>query len=303
MITLLNSWPLFTPVPKAQAAGILLDFYYDEACTTTDLYSTYNQYAKIKEKGTYYLQLKVYDHGNNIPEDGYVFEVYFQFVSGADRELKDKTWSAATMVREYADGMYFKVSTSKAGTLTINLESDNSAYITLLNSNKKEISDKTYYYTKDGKLCFAVGKGTYYLKVNTYSSYFRIKSTFKAITDSSGASKAKAKALTKGKTYNGLVTATDKKGKVDWYKITLSKAQTVNIQFKGNVSSGKITLEFFGENIGGSITRTLYNLDDDRSFQATTYRSTKLPKGTYYIKVTKSTDTTSGNYTLKFTNK
>lgn len=275
------------------------EIYSDEECTQEIRYSSYNGYAAIPSKGTYYLKFSVSDYGDEVPEDGYLFSFACQYIGSGDRALKDKTWSAVS-VASSSDEILFKVTAAKAGTITLGIEADSSVYVTLLNSSKKEISEEAYYSSNNGKVSFAVAKGTYYIKARTYTDYFRIKYTFKAITETSSTTKAKAKALTKGKLYSGLVTATDKNGTVDWYKITLTKSQPVKITFKGSVSSGQVSLEFFGNGIGGSITQSIRSEDADRSFTAETYTSKKLPKGTYYIKVTKSTPKTSGSYYLRF---
>lgn len=272
--------------------------YSDEECTKTIKYSSYNNTAIIPNKGTYYLKFTVSDYSDDKPVDGYDFGLETRFIGGSDKTLKDKTWAITGNI-DTSKPVYYKVTTSKAGSLTINVDAEYSSRITLLNSNKKAISDETYYSSSAGKVCFAVGKGTYYFKVTSSSDLFRIKSTFKAITDSSATSKAKAKKLTSGKAVNGLALATEKAGKADWYKITLTKSQAVDITFTGSVSSGEINLEFYGNGFSGSITRRISAVDSDQSFSAQTYSSKKLPKGTYYIKVTKKSATTSGFYTLK----
>ncbi len=272
--------------------------YSDAACTKPIDYNTYNYYAIIPKKGTYYFKFSVSDYSEEKPEDGYYFGFSSNFFSGADRNLKDKTWSIAGS--EVNKPIYYKVTTTKAGSLTINLESEYSSTITLLNSSKKAISEETTYYSTDTKAVYAVGKGTYYIKVASNSELYRIKSTFKAVTDTSGTTKAKAKKLPAGKASKGLVLASDKAGKVDWYKFTVTKAQTVDITFLGDVSSGEISLELYGNGFSGSVTEYINTVNSDKSFSVYTLGSTKLSKGTYYIKITKKTKNTSGSYTLQF---
>lgn len=275
------------------------DFYIyaDEACTKAISYSPTNSTATIPEKGTYYLKFSINDSSETIPEN-YMVAFSSSFASGEDRSIKNNVW-AFTGSGDTSKPIYYKITTTKPGSLTVNMESDRSTYLTLLNSSKKVLSDKTYYSPTDNKVCFAVAKGTYYLKVDSTSDLYRIKYSFKAISDTSGTSKAKAKKLTAGKAVAGLVTATDKKGAVDWYKITLTKSQEVNITFTGSVSSGNISLVLYGGDISGSVNENINDLDDDASFSATTLRSDKLPKGTYYIKIIKDSSITSGFYTLK----
>jgi hypothetical protein len=272
--------------------------YSDAACTNPIDYNTYDYLAVIPKKGTYYFKFSVSDYSDEKPEDGYYFGLSSNFLSGADRALKDKTWSIAGS--EAKKPIYYKITTTKAGSLTINLESDYSNTITLLNSSKKAISDETTYYSTDSKASYAVGKGTYYVKVTSNSDLYRIKSTFKAVTDTSGTTKAKAKKLPAGKASKGLVLTSDKAGKVDWYKFTLTKSQTVDITFLGDVSSGVISLELYGSGVSGSVTSSINTVDSDQSFSVFTTGSSKLSKGTYYIKITKKTKNTSGSYTLQF---
>ncbi len=281
----------------ASAYGYL-NIYADEACTEEISYSSYNSEAKIPEKGTYYLKFTVSDYTLDEAPDNYVFAFASQFINGNDRTLKDKTWVCSGNT-DTQKPIYYKFTAPKTGSVTVNVESEYSSYVTLLNSSKKALSDKTYYLSSTGKVCFAVSKGTYYLKVDSSSELFRVKYTFKAISDVSGTTKTKAKSLTAGKSLAGVVTATDKTGKVDWYKVTLTKTQAVKITFTGSVSSGNVKLEFYGGGISGSITETLDTVEEDASFAAETWTSTKLPKGTYYIKITKGTKNTSGFYNIK----
>ncbi|WMJ86687.1 PPC domain-containing protein [Anaerocolumna sp. MB42-C2] len=272
--------------------------YADEACTSEIRYDSYNSEAKILKKGTYYLKFSVNDYASDTAPDSYIFAFASQFLNGTDRILKDKAWVCSGNT-DTQKPIYYKLTVPKTGSITVNVESQYSSYVTLLSSSKKALSDKTYSSLANSNVCFAVNKGTYYLKVESSAELFRVKYTFKAISDGSGTSKAKAKKLTAGKSLAGIVTATDKTGKVDWYKVTLTKSQAVKITFTGSVSSGKIKLDFYGGGISGSITETLDTVDEDASFAAETLTSTKLPKGTYYIKITKGTKNTSGFYNIK----
>lgn len=278
-----------------------IDVFSDEACTDS-VYSSYKEVAKIEKKGTYYVQFTVRDSAS----DGvtpYIFDFVSNFEDSSNRTLKNKTW-AYSAIMDYSKPIYYKVTATKDGSITFNTSAAYSTKVTLCNSSKKAISDECYVSSSSGKSVFAVKKGTYYIKVTTSSDSVRVKSTFKAITDKSGASKAKAKKITMGsKALSGTVLATDKKGKADWYKFTNTKTKTVNVTFKGSVLSGKIVLEFF-DSKGTSFGTTYINtLDADSSFTPYqgSYFDTKktLPKGTYYIKVTKSTAKTSGTYSLK----
>jgi hypothetical protein len=286
-------------LPEGTSDSVYLDFgiYSDEGCTDEVYYSSYSKTAAIEEKGTYYLKFSISDYSDSKPTDFYTIGFASQFYQGNDRTLSNKKWTCSGIV-DTQKPIYYKVKVDKAGYLTINMESEYSNYVTLLDSKKKVISEKVYSYDGE-KVVFAVEKGTYYLEISGSSDLHRIMSTFTSVTDGSGSSKSKAKKMTAGKTYTGYLSATNKKGTVDWYKITLPKSQEVEIIFKGSVSSGTIDLEFYGNEISGSITAYISYVDSDKSFTAKTWTSSKLPKGTYYIKVSKDTTETSGFYKLQ----
>lgn len=276
-----------------------IELYTDQACTQKLDFYPEEYYANITEAGVYYVKFIVTDTSETIPEN-YVLGFAANLTIGVDRTLTNNVWTTAGNP-DTSKAIYYKITTTKTGSLTINTESSYSGSITLLNSSKKAISDKVNFYGKEDKVCFAVTKGTYYLKVESTSDIYRIKYAFKAINDTSGSTKAKAKKLTAGKAVTGVVTASDKSGKVDWYKITLTKKTKVDVAFTGSVSSGSISLKFYGNGIIGSIDETINLVDQDASFSPVVRGTTTLPKGTYYIKVTKNTKNTSGFYTLKFT--
>jgi len=280
---------------KMQSVYLEEHIYADIECTNEINYSSYNYKAIIPESGTYYIKFLVKDYSDVVLAD-YKMIFKSQFFTGNDKTLKNKEW-VCTGNLDSEKPIYFEVVVPKAGSLTINTETEYSNKITLLNSSKKAISDEISNYK--GKVCFAVKEGTYYIKILADSSdIMRIESTISTITDYSGSTKAKAKALKAGKTYTGYLSATDKKGTVDWYKITLTKSQKVEMVFTGS-ASGEIKLEFYGSNISGSITQYISSVDDDSSFSAETWSSSKLPKGTYYIKVSKEDTNTSGFYKLQ----
>jgi hypothetical protein len=281
-----------------ESVSAYLDIYADAECTDSIYYNSYNNIAKIPEAGTYYLKFTVYDSADVEPEY-YALGFASQFYSGDDRTIKNKEWTCTGSL-DYSTPVYYKISAKESGSITIEVDAEYSSNVTLLNSKKKALSEEVYVSTySGGKTVFAVDKGTYYIKVTSSSDIYRLKSSFKETKDYSGATKAKAKTLAKGKLYSGLVTTSDKTGKIDWYKITLTKSQEVNITFTGSVSSGEIEIEFYGNEISGSITDRISSVDADGSFAAETWTSSKLPKGTYYIKVTKSSKYTSGFYNIR----
>lgn len=190
---------------------------------------------------------------------------------------------------------YFKFKAVNTGYLIAEGSLDNKYYMTLLNSNKKALSSKS---SSDNQIAWAVKKGkTYYIKVEAlYSSYdaggyvFSIEN--KKVAEKSGASKAKAVSIKKGKTVKGTIIAGE--GKADWYKFTVTKTKKVKIDIKGDTNDQIKVVVYDGSRNMGSTTLSYY------SGQRTLESIGKLSKGTYHIKVYRGNNKSSGYYSLKW---
>ncbi|BCN32852.1 hypothetical protein [Anaeromicropila herbilytica] len=286
-----------------------IELFSDAACTKT-VYHINKEDADngkyvdfiVKKSGTYYVQFQVTDSTS----DGitpYQLGFLSQLYNGSDRTLKNKTWAISGNTDSSAY-VYYKVTASKAGSITVNAESEYGNNVYLCNSSKKAISDRCYVSKSSAyKAVFAVKKGTYYIKFQPSDTFYRVKSTFKAISDKSGSSMKKAKRLKLGaKAVNATVLASDKKGKADWYKFSTSKRKKVNVIIEGTASSGKIKVEFYLSNGKKFNDYTeLQGTDEVASFSPYygTYGVESLPKGTYYVKVTKTSTKTSGSYHIR----
>ena len=188
--------------------------------------------------------------------------------------------------------VYITVNFNKADGL------DYSGYITLLNSKKKAISDKTWVYADSStsyKAVFGVKKGqTYYLRVSDIYDKANIKYTETAVSEKSGSTIKKAVTLAKNKTKKGVIVAGDKTA--DFYKVVLKKAGSFKIQVKGD-STGYIYVQPYnskGKKIG-SAYYVVYGNNSNR----TVYTLNTFSKGTYYIKVYGKNAKASGHYSLK----
>lgn len=290
-----------------------VELFTDYACTE-EIYLNYtNPYFEIPSDGTYYLKFSVHDsttiyEPTAVPVEVYNFVFGSVFMSGANRTLTNKVEVISSFV-DYNTPIYYKITVSKPGTITFNVDSEYTSYVTLCNSSKKAISEENSSISTNGKFTYATSKGTYYVKVKTSSDYAYVKSTTKAITDASGSTKAKSAKLTvNGSKKNGLVVASDKTSKADWFKFSNPKNQKITVYFNGVITSGELEIEFFdskGESFGTK-RLSIYS-DGDASFSpyVGSFASTsgKLPKGTYYVKITKKTAKSSASYSIQIKNK
>lgn len=252
---------------------------------------------------TYFLRLKISKKAMT-KAGNFKFQLELQETSSESCTLKNKQ-----VVKSYQTGkgsvIYYKVVVGKTGYLTVDTSYDEENYgnpsIVLCNSKKRAISIKVENHTISDDAVFAVKKGTYYLKVKDVKGGYQIRSTFTAVTDKSGISKAKAKAIkVGGKKVKGVVLTNDKKSKYDWYKFTLKKSSFVRINFIGSTTgNSKMMLEVIppDSNVQFKTKAVLQfsGVDKNGSGQA----ATAWPAGTWYIRVNKSMTKGSGVYSLQ----
>lgn len=291
----------------ADEANTSLGIYSDAACTasvstsysasTVDT-ATNGYYSETKyvylDKGTYYVK----------PEKAGMFDIYTCVFDSNDRTLKNKEWAIAAP-KNYDSSILFKVKAAKQSKLTVSFDKEYaSSYgytVTLLNSKKKAISEASSVSSATNEAYYAVPKGTYYIKVKTGNTAFRIKSTIAAAKDSTGSAKAKAKAMkVNGSKVAGVFTTSDKTSNVDWVKFTNSKAQKTYVYIDYAFTSGKLKMEFFSSNGKSMGTKTIYPGDATDGANLYTigagYSGDKLAKGTYYVKIKKASSKTSASY-------
>jgi hypothetical protein len=246
------------------------------------------------DKGTYYIRTK----GSTSGESTIRFDLNelgsskYTLKSGKTVAVRNGNKSTYT---------YLKFKATANGYLKLTMDSSSrAAYIALCDANRNAISKDNWLYSESTSgsdaLVYGLQKGkTYYIRVKSSYTYLKLKSLFKTVTEKSGSKKSNAVKLKAGKSVNGLIIAGNSTS--DWYKLTLSKAKTVTISYKGNTNSrlkiavynskGKAVL-FGSRTVSGS------------GFSGTIKSSGKWSKGTYYIKVERYDKYSSGNYTLSY---
>ncbi len=252
---------------------------------------------KVPKAGTYYVKIRSYQ------DESFDFTLAADIYSADDQTLKSGKSTLFSLL-DSKDENYYKFTTTKSGKVKIYTSKidGKDCYIDVSVFQKVNGKMKLVVPSRSEADGSAVGlsKGTYYIKVSGGSSYqlYSIKYTFTAITDKSGSTKAKASKMTLGKASTGLVLVSDKKSKEDWYKVTLTKTKAVTLTVKGEVSDS-ITITFY--NSKGSEFGSLYLSEyttEDAGTPYDNYSKKTLSKGTYYIKVTKDENNSSGSYSI-----
>lgn len=263
--------------------------------------------AEVKKAGTYYIKLELLR--KSAYKEPLSFNLQLDLILGGTREIKKDVTNFAYQDYDTSENLY-KIVVNKTGLVTLNITFDKedlqSARFTLLNSQKKPITDQVGVYTEKNEngaysnelnQFYALTKGTYYVKVDARGGLHTIKYTFSNVTDKSGASLGKAAAIkVGGSAVSGICTNADKKTKVDWYKFTLSKEKAIKVSIDSKVD-GKLMAEICdskGNTVWyGSIY--LYSGMESKEVES----SGKWSKGTYYIKVYKTDEKSSGSYSIK----
>ena len=179
----------------------------------------------------------------------------------------------------------------------------------LLDSKKKAISSKVWYYSANSRYRVYFGvkaKKPYYVRVSgCHGSYnngyqYRVKYTLKKVKDYNLSKKSKAKTIKRKKTVTTMFAASTGKT-CDWYKIKVSKKRptviTLNTKY---VKSGKMAVSVYKgkRKIGTSTIYPSTDIFKGKLTYGTTYG--KANKGTYYNKVQHGAKC-SGMYKIQYT--
>lgn len=139
---------------------------------------------------------------------------------------------------------------------------------------------------------FFLKEGTYYVATNCYRPY-ALHLSYKSYSRKIATQKSKAVNLAKNKTVNGYFLRGEKG--VHWYKIKLTKKQKINFAFS-SLGENSVSYTFYTPKNGNS-TRSVF-CDAVKAEYFLQPGKKALPKGTYYIKVTRNSGTPSCQYSL-----
>lgn len=241
---------------------------------------------QIPAAGTYYIGMKatISEYSANQEYGVYVAAGY---ANGGERTLT--SGKTVAVGQKNAQTQLFKFKATKTGYLKV--QTSDSCYVSLCNSNKKALSGET---TSGYAPTYGVKKGsTYWIKVRTYSNsdgVYNLRATNTAVSEKSGSSKAKAVTIKKGKTSKGTVLAGE--NKADWYKFKLTGKKAVKVIMKGETNDNlKISIYQGSRNVKNS--SFYYN-----SKSLTIKSIGKWPKGTYYVKIYRGNSKSSGHYSV-----
>lgn len=249
------------------------------------------------DKGTYYIRF---------PKNNYEAKLILY-------PRKNQTIKNASVIAAYCDYTHENIYTFKAtqnGYLSVYEQSlvDNDGTITsvLCNSKGKVLTENAFFNNlQNNQVTYAVKKGqTYKLKIkalNVYDTqYYQLRFKHAGINENSGAAKKKAVKIKLGQKISGSVYAEESATKADWYKITNSKKQKLILSYSGSITSGSMVFDVFDAK-GNKLDSYSVISNIKEKQEASLHNKKKgltIPKGTYYLRVTKSRKTATGIYTF-----
>lgn len=212
------------------------------------------------------------------------------------KTLKNKRWTQKK-VASAKRKQYYKLILKGSRYFNIN---SNNKYIKVQlfqKDKKKKLSNPVELKSSNNfQASFSLGKGTYYIMVTSgYSTSYQLYYKENKVAKVYGSEFKNAKSMIFSKQYLGLVKATSKTDDGQYYKFKLSKSQRIQIAFYVENSSGKFMLELF-DAAKNPLPTSNYKLGN----ASLLYINSKaaIPKGTYYMKVTKANKLSSGCYSL-----
>lgn len=198
---------------------------------------------------------------------------------------------------------YYKLTTTQAGTITVNLSNLPNDYdLYLLNSSGTQLGKSENGSTIAEKITYTGAAGTYYIKVMGYSSVYSTTVAYALKADFTGTPTptdpyepndtiAQAYQISSGTTYNSYIyTATD----VDYYKFTVASSKSISI----SLSNLPGDYDLYLVNSSGTVLASSEKAGT--TSEAITYTASA---GTYYVKVIgySGAKSTTVKYALKVT--
>lgn len=278
---------IYSDAQQKTKVGSVTRFYEDKETQKT---------IDILKDGTYTVTYEL--SRRNDPQE-ISFDVTYCEVLNKEQTLK-KGESAVGYLSYNLKETLYKINIEETGYISVKMEADSpnaTAYMTFLDSKKKEIEKEAYCnVSKKDTMYYGVKKGTYYVKVRSSMGIYSISYSFQKVKDNGAAKKADATALSVGgKAMSGVVLADSKDTTAEYFKFTLKESTKIEIKVSGNTNN---TMRFEIES--DSVNILFNNLRISNVKKEDSMKFTKaLPKGTYYIKVYKGTSGTSGNYSVQ----
>jgi hypothetical protein len=214
----------------------------------------------------------------------------------SNKTLQNKTWTKKRIAKVKSKN-YYKLTVKKNSYLYLG---SNNAFINvqLFDSRKKETLSNLIALKSSNNFqaSFALAKGTYYVCVTAdYQTTYQLYYQSSRVKNVSGKDFKTAAKMELGEQYLGVLTATSNESDGQFYKFKINKAKKLQIAFYVENSSDKFNLQIYDADKQLLPTNN-YQIGNSSLLYINSWA--QIPAGTYYMRVTKTTKTSSGCYSL-----
>ena len=261
----------------------LATYYYDSTKASTPI--TF----KLAKAQTYYIEIE--SHEANIPTNSVTVTPILY--GNSNRQIYANQTICSYSTKEQG-AIFYKIVAKGNGILKFS-SSDAGVKVQLLNGNKKAISSVSTLRNSQSPTSYTVKKGTYYLKV-TSPDVYHFTYQFLGMTVQAGHSIQIAKQISFGRTYKGMGYLLQSTNQADWYKFKLYKYKKVALKFHvSDDAAFRITIYDTNKH---PLPSGSFALPVDGSSTLLLKSAAAWKPGTYYIKINKTKQNTSGYYTF-----
>ena len=193
-------------------------------------------------------------------------------VTAGSGDLKNKQWASFCLADDETGTYKITIPSSGCVKFEIDCSGERAPMQTMLNSKKKEIGssfEKVSYY--------GLKKGTYYIQFENpdiKENVYKMRYTFEKIKVAKNVKKSKAISLKKGKVEKKMFLTGNYYE--HWYKLKLTKDQTVKLNLKQQIKGGKMSACLYS---GDGMIKVF------SSKKGKFKKRIKLKKGIYYLEV------------------
>lgn len=213
-----------------------------------------------------------------------------------NKTLQNKRWTKKRMVKAKSKHYYKLVVT---GNRYFYLSSNNTYInVQLLDQKKKNALSSVIPLKSSNNFqaSFALGKGTYYVAVTAdYQTSYQLYYQCSKVKNVAGSAFKNAQKMTFGKQYLGLLKATTSTNTGHYYKFHMNQSKKLQIAFYVENSSSQFQLQLYDAQKNPLPTNN-YRLGNASLLYINSRAA--IPSGTYYVRISKVSSTSSGCYSL-----
>lgn len=285
-----------TPMNKDDILNISFELYEkeaDEKPFTKGTVSKNNIISfSISKKGTYFLKVSKQEDSSKD-----VIPIKSAMIPDTDLALKKDKWVSGYYNLAKKKPTFYKVTLPSDG--IIKIKGKTNIKLVLYHKNQTMSLSKIKQLDKNNeyKTMFALKAGTYYIKTTSDKEIVSMTYSYLAAKNVSGKQLKGAFPLRLGGNYKkGMILETDTTSNAQWYKCKLTKKKAITINMLLHTEGTNFKVQIYDNKKKPLSSGSIILTDNEHLIMKS---PGKWNRGTYYIKITKTSNYGSGYYYLK----